>query len=295
MDWWRRRHAGARGAPPNATSASSIPGDIGTLSTPASDTREINRLDFEHYLLRQTLQNDYIAPIGQPQSILDVGCGTGRWAHDLSLRFPQARVVGLDLDLTAAHAAIQRATLLKQPIRCTFIQGDALKALPFEDESFDFVHMRLLFLSLPTERWPAVVRELARVTRRGGWIELIETTPPRQVGPALDAICRWCVTLAAAHGVDLYVAERLDGFLRDASVSSVVIRRIPLPLGPHGGRIGMMVAADDFAYIEGFRPGILREGIATAEAYAQAIDGAQVELRTGKSMQPFYIAYGQRM
>lgn len=294
MDWWRRRQSGARGLHSDATSATPNPNDPVSLSTPASDTREISRLDFEHYLLRQTLQGDYVAPIGQPQRILDVGCGTGRWTHDMSLRFPQADIVGFDLDLTAAHAAINRATLLKQRIRCTFVQGDVLQGLPFEDESFDFVHMRLLFLSLPLARWPAVALELARVTRRGGWVELIETTPPRQLGPALDSICRWCVTLAAAHGVDLYVAERLDSFLRDAHLSHVVSQRLSLPLGPHGGRIGMMVAADDFAYIEGFRPAIVREGIATAEAYAQAVDGAQAELRMGKSMQPFYIAYGQR-
>lgn len=294
MDWWKRWQAGARGLRSDEANTHSNPGDMGALAIPTNDIREISRLDFEHYLLRQTLQGDYVAPIGQPQRILDVGCGTGRWAHDMSLRFPQAHVVGFDLDLTATHATINRAALVKQPIRCRFIQGDVLHGLPFEDGSFDFVHMRLLFLSLPVERWPAVVRELARVTRRGGWIELIETTPPRQLGPALDSICRWCVTLAAAHGVDLYVAERLDSFLRDASLSGVVFRRVVLPLGPHGGRIGMMVAADDFAYIEGFRPGILREGIATAEAYAQAVDGAQAELQMSKSAQPFFIAYGQR-
>jgi len=294
MDWWKRRQTGARGLHSDGAQTPSHPGESEAFAAPASDTREINRLDFEHYLLRQTLQGDFVAPIGQPQRILDVGCGTGRWAHDMSLRFPQARIVGVDQDLTAAHAAINRAALVRQQVRCTFVQGDVLDGLPFPDESFDFVHMRLLFLSLPVERWPAVVRELARVTCKGGWVELIETTPPRQLGPALDCICRWCVTLAAAHGVDLYVAERIDSFLRDAGLTGVVSRRLVLPLGPQGGRIGMMVAADDFAYIEGFRPAILREGIATAEAYAQAVDGAQAELRVGKSMQPFYIAYGQR-
>lgn len=294
MDWWKRRLSGVRGLRSDDAHTTAHPSDNGALATSTSDLREINRLDFEHYLLRQTLQGDYAAPIGQPQRILDVGCGTGRWAHDMSLLFPHAQIVGFDLDLTAAHVASTRADRAKQPIRCTFVQGDVLQGLPFEDGSFDFVHMRLLFLSLPTERWPAVVRELARVTRKGGWIELIETTPPRQLGPALDSICRWCVTLAAAHGVDLYIAERLESFLRDANLSHVVFRRIILPLGPHGGRVGMMVAADDFAYIEGFRPAILREGIATAEAFAHAVDGAQNELRMSTSMQPFYIAYGQR-
>ena len=295
MDWLRRWQSTTRGLRREEASGRTTADDADAILIPTSDKREINRLDFEHYLLRQALQGNYVAPIGRPQRILDVGCGTGRWAYELSLRFPQADVVGFDRDLTAAHAAISPAAFGTSALRCRFVQGDVLQGLPFADESFDFVHMRLLFLSLPAQRWPAVVRELARVTRRGGWIEVIETTPPRQVGPSLDLICRWCVRLAMVHGIDLYAAEQLDAYLRDAQVSGVVSTRMLLPLGPHGGRIGMMVAADDFAYIEGFRPAILRDGIATAQAYAQAMQDAQRELSAGKSVQPFYIAYGQRV
>ncbi len=48
------------------------------------DDQEINRLDFQHYRLRYALRSNYAAPIGRPRSILDVGCGTGRWALEMA-------------------------------------------------------------------------------------------------------------------------------------------------------------------------------------------------------------------
>jgi 2-polyprenyl-3-methyl-5-hydroxy-6-metoxy-1,4-benzoquinol methylase len=61
------------------------------------DDAEINRLDFQHYMLRFALRNNYLAPLGQPRDILDVGTGTGRWALEMALAFPGANVVGIDL------------------------------------------------------------------------------------------------------------------------------------------------------------------------------------------------------
>lgn len=54
------------------------------------DVQEMHRLDFQHYMLRALLRGNYLAPIRRPQSILDVGTGTGRWARELAVEFPDA-------------------------------------------------------------------------------------------------------------------------------------------------------------------------------------------------------------
>ena len=43
-----------------------------------SDLGEMNRLDFQHFVLRQAFKGNYAAPVRKPSSILDVGSGTGR-------------------------------------------------------------------------------------------------------------------------------------------------------------------------------------------------------------------------
>ena len=66
---------------------------------PKDDT-EMNRLDFQHYMLRYALRGNYAAPIaanGAPKAILDVGSGTGRWAREMAMTFPDANVIGLDI------------------------------------------------------------------------------------------------------------------------------------------------------------------------------------------------------
>jgi len=48
------------------------------------DLDETNGLDFQHALLRSFITGNYLAPFEQPRDILDVGCGTGRWAMELA-------------------------------------------------------------------------------------------------------------------------------------------------------------------------------------------------------------------
>jgi ubiquinone/menaquinone biosynthesis C-methylase UbiE len=193
MSWltfWRRKPAAV------ATAPSADSGEIGGRRYVAGvpyvlpkDLDETNRLDFQHYMLRSFIKSNYVAPIGQPRDILDVGCGTGRWAMDLATEFPRANVIGVDVAppplADSAHGASVDAA-----DNYTFVQGNVLERLPFADNSFDFVHQRYLILAIPASRWPLVVAELLRVTRPGGWVELIETEPPSGA-PAMDQLAAW--------------------------------------------------------------------------------------------------------
>jgi tRNA G46 methylase TrmB len=69
-----------------------------------SDDAEINRLDFQHYMLRYALRGNYLAPLTRPRGILDVGSGTGRWAMEMAAQYPEASVVGVDITSPPAEA-----------------------------------------------------------------------------------------------------------------------------------------------------------------------------------------------
>src|SRR5215467_77642 len=121
---------------------------------------EIDRLDIQHYALRETMGANFLAPVESPQRLLDVGCGTGQWGFEACHQFPEALVLGLDLV----------AGKPDRPARYHWVKANLLQGLPFVHDQFDFVHQRLLVTGVPLASWPQVVAEFARVTRPGGWV-----------------------------------------------------------------------------------------------------------------------------
>ena len=72
------------------------------------------------------------------QSILDVGMGTGRLTNQLSLFFPEAKVVGMDFARGMIEVARQKYSTLR------IVQADAAQ-LPFKRESFDIIISNLVY------------------------------------------------------------------------------------------------------------------------------------------------------
>ena len=115
-------------------------------------------------------------------SVLEVGAGRGTNLALLAMRRPDLRLSGLELTRSGVE---QSELLAKDPPaqylraagfrtldesqraalgRIDFRQGTALE-MPFEDDAFD-VSFTCLVLEQLTHDWPAVVREMVRVTRR---------------------------------------------------------------------------------------------------------------------------------
>lgn len=255
-----------------------------------SDDKEINRLDFQHYMLRYTLRGNFAAPIQQPRSILDVGSGTGRWAYEMAGLFPNANVVGTDI-ATPNQEATEDAI---RPENFAFVSGNVLEGLPFGDGAFDFTHMRLLLFAIPEARWPDVTRELVRVTKPGGWIELVETGPQQNGGPTMDQIVDWITQASMRRGVNPLVGPRIGEYLHASGATKVATRNVALPVGAYGGRVGRLAETDVLGVLAGVKGLVAAQGIATSETYDQAVQVARADLGRYQCILPFYIAYGQR-
>ncbi len=257
-----------------------------------SDMGETNRLDFQHYMLRFALKGDYAAPITRPQDILDVGSGTGRWAMEMARQFPRANVIGVDIAPPAAEAGAANDT---RPDNYAFVQGNVLERLPFADNSFDFVHQRLLVAAIPAARWPSVVTELLRVTRPGGCVELIEAESRLpNAGPGLQTSMRWASALAGRRGIDPASASQVGVFLQQAGAQQVVTRAVALPVGEPGGRLGVMAKTDLLAGMTGLRGVVVSMGLISESDFEANTRQIEAELSSGKISWPFYIAYGQK-
>ncbi|GER85073.1 hypothetical protein KTAU_37090 [Thermogemmatispora aurantia] len=257
------------------------------------DLGEANRLDFQHYVLRAILRGNYLAPIQQPRRILDVGCGTGQWAFELAQQFPQAEVVGLDLEPTSAKA-------ITPPANYRFVQGDALKGLPFEDETFDFVHQRFLWLAIPLRAWPGLVQELARLTAPGGWVELVEfgtgTADFTPAGPATQRYLHLAGQLAALRGLDTegVIMRSLDRYLRDAGLVSVQSQSFEVPLGQWGGRLGSLLALDFRESSKGLSGAIAARFQISEQEVLDLIEAAVGEFDEFHTCYRLAVAYGNK-
>lgn len=102
-------------------------------------------------------------------NILDLGCGYGRLSKQILKKFPNVRVVGIDI--AKKYVDIFNTTL--SPKGKAYV-GD-IKKLPFKPESFDFVFIAtsLMYLS-ENEDQIRCIREIKRVLRKKGEFVFIE-------------------------------------------------------------------------------------------------------------------------
>lgn len=260
------------------------------------DSEEMNRLDFQHYVLRQAFKGNFVAPVENPHAILDVGTGTGRWAREVATVFPAANVLGLDVNPPPVDEKAEAGGEEMRPPNYAFVAGNAMEGLPFADASFDFVHMRLLVMALPHDRWPFVTNELIRVTRPGGWVESVEVIADEQGGPAVDQIMAWVSTMLQQRGIDIMDGSRVGSLLQAQGLVNVFSRRIEVPIGVHGGRVGRLMAADILNGMQAVRGPLEALGLTTSAEFdrvfaeaKQAMDSPHV-----RCVAPFYVACGQR-
>jgi ubiquinone/menaquinone biosynthesis C-methylase UbiE len=121
-------------------------------------------LDFAHHMYLLTLDHKlHLAPINNPQAILDVGTGTGIWAIDMADQYPSATVTGTDL------SPIQPEWV---PPNCHFEIDDVSLEWTFPENHFDFIHIRELFGCIPD--WDFFFQQAYAHTKPGGWIEIVE-------------------------------------------------------------------------------------------------------------------------
>jgi SAM-dependent methyltransferase len=300
--WFRKRQPTQKGAMQalelqDGAPVAMVAGRLRAVGLPYAlprDLEEVNRLDFQHYMLRYAFQGLYAAPIGQPARILDVGTGTGRWAREMAQLFPRAKVVGVDINPPTSDEQGPGVDL--RPPNYSFQAGNVLEGLPIADGSYDFVHMRMLFTAIPADRWRQVVGELARVTRPGGWVESVETTGLHDGGPNVDLLMSWITQLSARRGVDLLRGAQVGEVMRGSGLGNVSASTVNLPTGAYGERLGGMLATDFISVCKGFAGVIVSAGLASQEQVDQTIEDMRSDFVNSpfRCYTPFYIAYGQR-
>ena len=131
----------------------------------------------QHFLFRpaHNMLLDALSP--DDERILDIGCGTGRFATRVLERFSACSVWGLDFCGGMLSQAREREQAAGG--RFHLVQGDS-ERLPFADDSFDVITCSHSFHHYP--RQDRVVADMHRVLRPGGRLLIIDGDRDRPWG-----------------------------------------------------------------------------------------------------------------
>jgi demethylmenaquinone methyltransferase/2-methoxy-6-polyprenyl-1,4-benzoquinol methylase len=141
---------------------------------------------------------------------LDLATGTGDLAIAISRSHPDVKVLATDPSRGMLDVAVEKGRPFDG--RISFAVGDA-QAIDLPDGSVDAVSMGFGIRNVPDR--PRALREMARVTRAGGRIAILELSEPKK--GALAALARFHI-----H----QVVPRIGGALSGASEYSYLQRSI---------------------------------------------------------------------
>lgn len=163
-------------------------------------------------------------------SVLDLGCGEGQYAHEITRRYPRARVTGLDSD-TAAITAASAATPPGASTR--FLVHDARQPVPSQvvpDGGFSAVVCWMVLMHLPDKA--AALASLAACLAPGGVVLLgnVPDEPVRLNHP--DALAITQAGRPALEQLGMTGLEHdLGPLLTGAGFTSITTAVLRYPLG----------------------------------------------------------------
>ena len=128
----------------------------------------------------QATQRRALAPllrVGPGDTVLDVGCGVGRWSLTMAAR--GAEVVGIDLSHSMVAEATWRARVRGLAQRSRFLQGDVAE-LDLGTTFSRIVVVTVLQHILEEARLRDAIARLVRHLRPGGRLVALEAAPTRR-------------------------------------------------------------------------------------------------------------------
>lgn len=262
------------------------------------DKVEGDRLNLQHYLLKVAASGNYRAPLRQaPRAILDVACGTGIWARELAAQYPRARVVGFDYDRTPLDRALEVLGPGGQfPANFHFVEANMFERFPFEDGEFDYTFSRFLVVATPTDKWLPIAREMLRVTRRGGYVEMVDMQQfPVTRSPAYNRVLEAAADLVQKRGMQTGVGNSLKGYLEAAGLRQVQERAFRVGTGRQGNRQQRLLIADLLSGHRNLKGALVKLGYFSETEFDDLMAGEERELPQYGVYLPVIYTFGVKL
>ncbi|KAL1996409.1 hypothetical protein VTN49DRAFT_174 [Thermomyces lanuginosus] len=259
-----------------------------------NDETENDRLDMLHELCLRLLHRKlYLAPVKNPQRVIDLGTGTGIWAIEFADLHPQAEVIGCDLSPTQPSLVLPNVK---------FLVDDIESEWAYEGNPFDFIHARYLAVSI--RDFPKLIKQF----KPGGWVEFQDydgyaTSQDGSLnGTGLQRYYDEVLSAFEKAGYETRPGPKLERWFKDAGFVNVHVEKFVIPHGiwpkdKHLKDIGAWAQAGaEAAYEAGALAALTRYKNWTKEKVMLLASDARADGRKRNihSLFYFYVVYGQR-
>ncbi|KAF9288248.1 hypothetical protein BGZ74_000947 [Mortierella antarctica] len=213
--------------------------------------------------------------------ILSVGCGNSQWATEMALAHPQSAIHAINVSQLPSLPAVPETTPSFDLDNLFFynLDDNSLK-VPFVSNSVDYIHVRRFLPNVNKTKYLAFLRELVRVLKVDGYLELVE----------LDLRLR-----DSGLGIDTSLALNLAGILRTMPGIDVAHKSsVNMPVGIHGGRVGLAAELLCWRFAATVRPWLMRQAMLSGSEFDELLERARQETRVLKSYQVCHVAVGRK-
>ncbi|KAI7866560.1 uncharacterized protein EV154DRAFT_154289 [Mucor mucedo] len=283
------------------------------------DQHELDRQRVQSYILRWVFESRHIVPpmikdmLLDGIRVLDVSCGPGLYVGnpfmDMAQDFHKSTFDSIDIcNLMARKQEMDtiyhEEVKLSPPVgpqklldNFTFTPYNVVKEhrIPYPDDTFDYTQQSLVTLAYAKEDWKTVMLDLKRVTKPGGYIQLLEIDLCPQ--PLGDASGLWRDQVLQCfedkRGLDIGIPKRLNQVLAEIGLIEIETRFVSVPVGSWGLDIGLLWEENLNSFLEAMRPYLVEAMQVTDEQYKKDRAAFQNELQNVKAFNNICIAWGR--
>jgi ubiquinone/menaquinone biosynthesis C-methylase UbiE len=245
----------------------------------AGKLEETARLEAQSKVMSGLLEKELeILGLKSGLKVLDAGCGTGAVTRRMATKISPAEAQGIDIDPLFIDEA--RKLAAKEGINnIKFTVGDA-DNLEFDGGVFDVSYCRLLLMHVKNP--VKTVAELKRVTKRGGVVAVSDNDDGGVIVypelPKIMDVFSKCGRLANARVEDRYIGRQLFSILSQAGLGPIAIYPFPSYATQQNPEMLKLLISVPFQILELSKETMMKQGLLTAEDYAEAMKEVQMFL-----------------